>query len=78
MQFIPAHGAAGIGGKRADGALPQAMVQMSRYYQQQFQQRLQMLGRLLEPCFILVLGIAVLVLAGSLFLPLIQSYQYLL
>ncbi len=60
------------------GALPQAMVQMSRYYQQQFQQRLQMLGRLLEPCFILVLGIAVLVLAGSLFLPLIQSYQYLL
>lgn len=60
------------------GTLPGAMVQMSRYYQQQFQQRLQMLGRLLEPCFILILGIAVLILAGSLFLPLIQSYQYLL
>lgn len=60
------------------GALPQAMVQLSCYYQQQFQQRLQTLIHLLEPCFVVLLGLMILLLGGSLFLPLVQSYQYLL
>lgn len=59
-------------------SLSLAMVQLSQYYQQQFQQRLQMLIRLLEPCFIVLLGFAVLLMAGSLFIPMIESYQYLL
>lgn len=59
------------------GALPQALVQLSSYYQQQFQQRVQTLIGLLEPCFVVLLGLSILVLAGSLFLPLVQSYQYL-
>lgn len=60
------------------GVLPLAMIQLSRYYQQQFQQRLKVLIRLLEPCFIVLLGLAVLLMAGSLFIPMVQSYQYLL
>lgn len=60
------------------GALPQALLQLSQYYQQQFQQRLQTLISLLEPGFVIFLGLMILLLAGSLFLPLVQSYQYLL
>lgn len=60
------------------GRLALAVAQLSQYYEQQLQQRLQMAGKLLEPCFIVLLGGMVLVLAGSLFLPLVQSYQYLL
>lgn len=60
------------------GALPQALLQLSQYYQQQFQQRLQTVVRLLEPGFVILLGLMILLLAGSLFLPLVQSYQYLL
>ncbi len=60
------------------GALPQALLQLSQYYQQQFQQRLQTLISLLEPGFVIFLGLMILLLASSLFLPLVQSYQYLL
>ncbi|MFR6291417.1 MAG: type II secretion system F family protein [Peptococcaceae bacterium] len=60
------------------GRLALAVAQLSQYYEQQLQQRLQVAGKLLEPCFIVLLGGMVLVLAGSLFLPLVQSYQYLL
>ena len=35
------------------GALPQALLQLSQYYQQQFQQRLQTLISLLEPGFVI-------------------------
>lgn len=60
------------------GALPQAFLQLSQYYQQQFQQRFQTVISLLEPGFVILLGAMILLLAGSLFLPLVQSYQYLL
>lgn len=60
------------------GALPAAFLQLSGYYQQNFQKRMQTLIGLLEPCFIILLGLAVLLMTGSLFLPMLQSYQYLL
>ena len=60
------------------GTLPKALTQLNQYYQQQFQQKTQMLMSILEPCVIIVLGIGILAMAGSLFLPLVQSYQYLL
>lgn len=60
------------------GTLPRALMQMNQYYQQQFQQRLQILMSILEPCVIIVLGAGILGIAASLFLPLVQSYQYLL
>lgn len=60
------------------GTLPSALIQLNQYYQQQFRQRLQILMNLLEPCIIVILGLGILVIAGSLFLPLVQSYQYLL
>lgn len=58
--------------------LPKALMQLHQYYQQQFRQRLQVLMSILEPCIIVALGIGILLIAGSLFLPLVQSYQYLL
>lgn len=60
------------------GTLPKALIQLNRYYQQQFQQKLHLLMSILEPCMIIVMGIGVLAIGGSLFLPLVQSYQYLL
>ena len=60
------------------GKLPKALQQMQQYYQQQFQQRVQVLMSILEPCVIIILGIGILAMASSLFLPLVQSYQYLL
>ena len=60
------------------GALSTALTQLSQYYQQLFQQRLQRIIGMLEPGFVLLLGIGILLMAGSLFLPLVQSYQYLL
>jgi len=60
------------------GTLPKALLQLNRYYQQQFQQKLHLLMSILEPCMIIVMGIGVLAIGGSLFLPLVQSYQYLL
>ena len=60
------------------GTLPKALTQLNLYYQQQFQQKLQLLMSILEPCVIIILGIGILGIAGSLFLPLVQSYQYLL
>jgi type II secretory pathway component PulF len=60
------------------GTLPKALSQLNLYYQQQFQQKVQLLMSILEPCVIIVLGLGILAMAGSLFLPLVQSYQYLL
>ena len=60
------------------GMLPTAILQLNRYYQQQFQQRLHILMNILEPCMIVLMGIGILAVAGSLFLPLVQSYQYLM
>ncbi len=60
------------------GTLPKALAQLNVYYQQQFQQKVQLLMSILEPCVIIVLGLGILAMAGSLFLPLVQSYQYLL
>lgn len=76
--FIPDMAAQMLLVSEQTGALPQALVQLSRYYQQQFRQRLQTLIHLLEPCFVVLLGLLILLLGGSLFLPLVQSYQYLL
>lgn len=60
------------------GTLPKALIQLQQYYRQQFQQSVQVLMSVLEPCMIILLGFGILVIAGSLFLPLVQSYQYLL
>lgn len=60
------------------GTLPKALIQLQQYYQRQFQQRIQVMMHLLEPCMIILLGFGILFVAGSLFLPLVQSYQYLL
>lgn len=60
------------------GTLPRALIQLNQYYQRQFQQKLQVLMSILEPCVIIVLGLGILAIAGSLFLPLVQSYQYML
>lgn len=60
------------------GNLPKALSQLNQYYQQQFRQQLHVLMSILEPCMIVVLGIGILIIAGNLFLPLVQSYQYLL
>lgn len=60
------------------GTLPNALLQLHDYYQQQFQQKLHLVMSILEPCMIILMGIGVLAVGGSLFLPLVQSYQYLL
>ena len=60
------------------GTLPKALIQLNRYYQQQFQQKIHLLMSILEPCIIVLIGIGVLAVGSSLFLPLVQSYQYLL
>ncbi len=60
------------------GTLPKALIQLNRYYQQQFQQKMHLLMSVLEPCMIILMGIGVLAIGSSLFLPLVQSYQYLL
>ena len=60
------------------GTLPKALAQLQQYYRQQFQQKIQVLMSVLEPCMIILLGLGILAIAGSLFLPLVQSYQHLL
>lgn len=58
--------------------LGEMLLRLNRYYQEQLQQFLLRLVKLMEPVLIIVLGGFVLWMAGSLFLPIIGSYQYLL
>lgn len=76
--FIPQMACQMLTVSEHSGALPQGLLQLSQYYRQQFQQRLTAMIGLLEPCFVIFLGALVLLLTSSLFLPLLQSYQYLL
>lgn len=76
--FIPEMARQMLAVSEQTGALPDALVQLSQYYQKQVQQRLQRMIGLLEPCFVIFLGLGILLMTGSLFLPLVQSYQYLL
>ncbi len=76
--FIPSMARQMLNVSEQSGALATALLQLSRYYQQQVQQKLHRLVGLLEPCFVILLGFGILLMTGSLFLPLVQSYQYLL
>lgn len=76
--FIPQMACQMLTVSEHSGALSQGLLQLSQYYRQQFQQRLTAMIGLLEPCFVIFLGVLVLLLTSSLFLPLLQSYQYLL
>jgi len=76
--FVPSMARQMLAVSEQTGALPETLIQLSQYYQQQVQQRLQRMTSLLEPGFVLILGIGILLMAGSLFLPMVQSYQYLL
>ena len=76
--FVPSMARQLLAVSEQTGALPETFLQLSHYYQQQVQQRIHRLTGLVEPCFVLILGIGILILAGSLFLPMVQSYQYLL
>ena len=75
--FIPQMACQMLTVSEHSGALSQGLLQLSQYYRQQFQQRLTTMIGLL-PCFVIFLGVLVLLLTSSLFLPLLQSYQYLL
>ncbi len=76
--FIPPMARQMLAVSEQSGALSVALLQLSQYYQQQVQQKLHRLVGLLEPCFVIILGLGILLMTSSLFLPLIQSYQYLL
>lgn len=76
--FIPSMARQMLAISEQTGALATAFVQLSQYYQQQVLQRLHRMIGFLEPCFVIVLGAGILLMAGSLFLPMVQSYQYLL
>ncbi len=76
--FIPSMAVQMLMISEQSGALAEALLQLSQYYQQQIQQKLHRLAGMLEPCFVMILGFGILVMTGSLFLPLVQSYQYLL
>lgn len=76
--FIPSMAKQMLTVSEQSGSLAEALLQLSRYYQQQVQQKLHRLAGMLEPAFVIILGIGILFMTGSLFLPLVQSYQYLL
>ncbi len=76
--FIPPMARQMLSISEQTGALSTAFVQLSQYYQQQVLQRLHQMIRFMEPCFVVLLGLGILTMAGGLFLPLVQSYQYLL
>lgn len=58
--------------------LGKCLLKQQEYYQYELEQKLLRSVKLLEPCLIIILGIFVLMMAGSLFLPIVNSYQYLL
>ena len=60
------------------GQLPVCLLRQQEYYQQDLEEQLLRMVKMLEPMLIMFLGVFILLMAGSLFLPLIQSYQYLL
>jgi len=76
--FLPVMARQMLAVSEQTGTLSTAFLQLSQYYQRQFQQQVQTMIRLLEPSFLVGLGLMILLLASSLFLPLVQSYQYLL
>lgn len=76
--FVPSMAGQMLMVSEQSGTLAEALLQLSLYYQHQLQQKLHRLAGLLEPCFVIVLGLGILFMTGSLFLPLVQSYQYLL
>jgi type II secretory pathway component PulF len=76
--FIPSMARQMLMVSEQSGALSEALLQLSQYYQQQVQQKLHRLAGMLEPCFVIILGLGILFMTGSLFLPMVQSYQYLL
>lgn len=60
------------------GDLPRALGETTKYYELRLERRLAMMIRIIEPTIIFLLGIFVLFLALSFFLPLLQYYQALL
>ncbi len=76
--FVPRMAGQMLRVSEATGTLSEGLLQLCGYYQHQFQQRLQTLTGLLEPCLVVFIGLMVLALASGLFLPLVRSYQYLL
>ena len=76
--FIPSMARQMLMVSEQSGALSEALLQLSQYYQQLLQQKLHRLAGMLEPCFVIILGLGILFMTGSLFLPMVQSYQYLL
>lgn len=60
------------------GRLGAMLLQSSRYYEAYLQLYTSNLAKVLEPLLIVFLGMVVLFIAGSIFLPMVTSYQYIL
>ena len=59
------------------GHLAEMLLHSSAYYSQRISQRCERLARIIEPVLIIFLGLLILLIAGSLFLPIISSYRYI-
>lgn len=59
------------------GHLAEMLLHSSAYYSQRITQRCTRLARIIEPMLIVLLGLLILLIAGSLFLPIISSYRYI-
>ena len=59
------------------GHLAEMLLHGSAYYSQRMTQRFNRLARIIEPVLIIFLGLLILLIAGSLFLPIISSYRYI-
>lgn len=77
-RFIPKLAKQMLSVAAESGQLGACLLRQQEYYQQDLEERLLRMVKLLEPMLIMFLGLFILLIAGSLFLPLIQSYQYLL
>jgi len=77
-QFIPKLAKQMLSVAAESGQLGICLLRQQEYYQQDLEEKLLRMVKMLEPMLIMFLGLFILLMAGSLFLPLIQSYQYLL
>lgn len=59
------------------GQLEVMLLHSSAYYSEQTNQRLQRLTKVIEPMLIILLGLLILLVASSLFLPILSSYRYI-
>lgn len=75
--FVPPAALQMIHAGEESGHLAEMLLHSSAYYSQRIRQRCQRLARIIEPVLIIFLGLLILLIAGSLFLPIISSYRYI-